>query len=140
MTELTSAITSHNLDEISKLILADKSSLQIEVNGWLPLEWAKRTDNPFTYTRVLRLSDSKPNMPLLNKYLLFLSSTYWGPCDIKKSAERVWEQTFESIVSPFEKGAPDFELTIDQRKDLSYLINLLNIKSKDELVMLASNA
>jgi hypothetical protein len=140
MTELTSAITSHDLDEISKLILADEDSLKIEVNGWLPIEWAKRTDNPLTYTRVLRLSGSKANKLLLNRYLLFLSSTYWGPSDKGKSAERVWEQTYESIVSLAKKGDPDFELSTEQKKDLVYLIKMLNIKSKEELVMLASDA
>jgi len=138
MSKLTSAITSHDFEAISRIVKEEPSLIHEEVNGWLPIEWARRCGNHFTYARVIRLfgedSDSAQFLQVLIKCITLISSNYFGGGTPQKAAKRAWEQIYEGKEHPFSKDEPDFKLNIEQRMDLANLIEKCGFTSKESFV------
>lgn len=140
MTNLTRAITLHDLDGIAAAIAAAPEEIHERVSGWLPIQWAERTNNPVTYARVVRLLGSASghieHRLLLKNYVVAISSNYFGGGSPEQSAVRAWEQIHRGIVRPFSKSESDFILSDEQKMDLVHLLKEAGVDSEAALVEL----
>lgn len=51
---LTTAIVHHDLEGIARAVIEHPEEVDVPVQGFLPIEWAKATGNIITYTRTAR--------------------------------------------------------------------------------------
>lgn len=138
MTLLTSAIVSHNLEGIEKVVAKDRALLYQEENGWLPIEWAKRTGNFVTLARVYRVyGEEAPELAaseLLKLYLNLLGSDEYEPCTLEQTANMVWEQLYKSKKFKVGRWKRDLIATDGQAEDISFLIKRAGYSSPEELI------
>jgi len=99
MTALTSAIVSHDLDAIERVVAADRSTLEVAENGWTPIQWAEKTGNLFTLVRLLRVwGTGAPRFDakaLLREYIEVLAYDEYEDCEDWQAARMVWERIYE---------------------------------------------
>lgn len=138
MTLLTSAIVSHNLEGIEKVVAQDRALLYQEENGWLPIEWAQRTGNFVTLARVYRVyGDEAPEFPvdqLLKEYLNLLGSDEYEPCTLEQTANMIWEQLYKGKMFKVGRWKRDLIATDGQAEDIRFLIKRAGYDSPDELI------
>lgn len=139
MTELTNKITSHDLDGISDVIASNPELIDVPSNGWLPIVWARKTDNFVTLARFLRcievqLEDEDYNV-LLNKYVKLLGSDEYQSLTMQAVAKKIWETLYEG--SNLKVGRFKRQLIPgghNQELDLKFLIEILGYSTKDSFV------
>jgi hypothetical protein len=138
MTALTRAIVNHDLEAIVKLVAEDRGLLEKAENGWLPVDWARRTGNFATLTRLYRvMGDDAPEFSarqILRTYFEVLRDDEFEPVSADAAASMLWATLFEGgsfMVGRFKRP---FVSSEGQAEDLRFLIHRAGIRSSGELV------
>jgi hypothetical protein len=137
MTELTSAIVSHDHDAIEKALASNAALANERVNGWLPLEWAERTGNIVTLVRTARLINHEMSSALalqrLKQYVTLVSATEYEPIAPEAVAEMVWTCVFAGATFKVDRWKRPFIASKAQAEDIGYLIARSGISSPEHL-------
>ena len=141
MTELTRAITSHDLKNIERILQNDPRIIDEKVQGWFPLEWAERTGNVSTVMRLVRVAKiDYPKVKMiacLGRYCFTEVGNYFGGGDTLSTTGQIWEQIYENRIRPFSKDETEILLGPAVKEDLNYFITNAGIESKETFVELA---
>jgi hypothetical protein len=141
MHPLKAAVLHHRLDEISALSATDGVQSDLPLRSDL-LRIAREMGNVFTIARVARVfshvEGTNEARTLLRKQLLALAPNWFGGGSPEDAAHRVWVQLTEGTVEAFSKDKPDFVLTSEGKKDMTFLLARSGIRTEKELVALAS--
>ena len=99
MNALTNAITSNAHEAIEAVLISNPELANERVTGWLPIEWAERTGNVFTFVRTARLVGHRFSIEAarqkLRAYVAIIAATDFEAIDQQKVAEMVWGSVFE---------------------------------------------
>ncbi|QIF03206.1 hypothetical protein [Roseimicrobium sp. ORNL1] len=99
MSLLTQAITSHDRVKIEAILAAHPEMASERVNGWLPIEWAERSSNLFTFVRAARLLGQGSTPPeareRLRKFVTVVCTTEYEAIPPDKIPAMVWACLYE---------------------------------------------
>jgi len=144
MTILTTAITSHELEKVEQIILGSPSLASEEENGWLPIEWAEKTGNVFTFTRTARLLvhllSEESAKKFLKEYVSVITSTEFEPISSEKSAEMIWLTVFKNASFKVDRWERPLFASSAHVSDVKYLIQNSGISTAKQLKQLIENA
>ena len=144
MTALTKAITSHDLNEIEKIISEAPSLVFDKENGWLPIEWAEKTGNAVTFTRTARFVcfDIPENnaRKWLEEYISLITATEYEALPKGKEADMIWATLFEGAPIKIDRWERPLINSVEQVEDIKYLIKKSGISTLEMFREFVKNA
>jgi hypothetical protein len=138
MTSLTRAIVNHDLVGIEVALAGDVSLIDTPENGWKPVEWAVRTGNFVTLTRLLRAANRRdPSVnprAILSRYIAALADDEFEPYTKEQAVAAIWEDLYLGTTHMKGRFKRPLVPTPEQAEDLRFLVSWYGASSPQALL------
>jgi hypothetical protein len=135
MPRLKHSVLHHQLDEISSIVEREGARIPAEERRAM-LKLSTEMGNVMTIARVARLFADETRLedvaPLFRKYVVAISSNYFGGGTPERAARRAWLQAVSAKHTPISRDEPDFTLSPEQRRDVRWMVDSLDLNSPEE--------